>query len=390
MFLVFLGFSLKTGGGEPNWPVTAYLSGGVLAAGWLASQLQSRSELYRRSIVVAVALTGLIGLAVTVVMHHTEQIHPLLERLAGPPTAQHPFPARRFDPTCRLRGWRTLGHKIDQLCEELTAKGKPPVLAAYSWSVPGELGVYCAGHPQAYSVGLMQGDRHSQYDCWTNPIDHPDEFDGRTFLIVGGIGLRVGEAFDRIEGPLLVTHRENGRAVARWEIFICHGFHGFGEKPAAVHRARFGNPTTSLAHELLEDIHLQRLVIAFRAEALDKGVVDGANHLEQAQEQGPAVAEVFRLVGLLRRPHGLDVQPDRPIVAGPLQHPDGVEGPAQVHGAERLVLIVLQAVLIVEMNAPQLLVPQGVGHIVRGIEAGQDGMGRLDQNAANATGSTVR
>ena len=43
MFLVFLGFSLKTGGGEPNWPVTAYLSGGVLAAGWLARQLQSPS-----------------------------------------------------------------------------------------------------------------------------------------------------------------------------------------------------------------------------------------------------------------------------------------------------------------------------------------------------------
>ena len=36
MFLVFLAFSLKDGGGEPNWPVTAYLSGMVLAADWLA------------------------------------------------------------------------------------------------------------------------------------------------------------------------------------------------------------------------------------------------------------------------------------------------------------------------------------------------------------------
>src|SRR5262249_52436563 len=41
MFAVFLGFSFKTGGGEPNWPITAYISGLVLAAGWLSRQLDS-------------------------------------------------------------------------------------------------------------------------------------------------------------------------------------------------------------------------------------------------------------------------------------------------------------------------------------------------------------
>ena len=48
MFLVFLAFSFKTGGGEPNWPVTAYLSGLVLAAAWLARQLASPVVWYRR------------------------------------------------------------------------------------------------------------------------------------------------------------------------------------------------------------------------------------------------------------------------------------------------------------------------------------------------------
>src|SRR5262249_45262526 len=41
VFVVFLLFSPKTGGGEPNWPVTAYIAGLVLAAGWVADLLAS-------------------------------------------------------------------------------------------------------------------------------------------------------------------------------------------------------------------------------------------------------------------------------------------------------------------------------------------------------------
>jgi hypothetical protein len=231
MFLLFLAFSLKTGGGEPNWPVAAYISGGVLAAGWLATQLQARSGGYRVSVVAAIVLTCLAGVAVTAVAHHSEKIHPLLERVTGPPTPQQPYPVRRFDPTCRLRGWRTLAAAVDQVRAELRAKGVEPVLAAYSWSVPGELGVYCSGHPQAYSIGLMQGDRHSQYDHWTNPINQPEYFDGRTFLIVGPIRDSVRNAFDHVEPPRLVTHYQNGRPLAGWLIYVCKGFHRFKEPP---------------------------------------------------------------------------------------------------------------------------------------------------------------
>jgi hypothetical protein len=130
-----------------------------------------------------------------------------------------------------LRGWQTLAREVDRLREELAAQGADPVLAAYSWSVPGELGVYCAGHPQAYSIGLMQGDRHSQYDYWLNPIDNPQGFQGRPFLIVGGLKQQVRKAFTSVEGPVLVRHLANGRPVAGWEIYICRGFLGFAEKP---------------------------------------------------------------------------------------------------------------------------------------------------------------
>src|SRR5205807_520522 len=47
MFAVFLAFSFKTGGGELNWPVTAYASGFVLAVAWLERQLHSPRAWYR-------------------------------------------------------------------------------------------------------------------------------------------------------------------------------------------------------------------------------------------------------------------------------------------------------------------------------------------------------
>lgn len=236
VFLVFFAFSPKTGGGEPNWPVTAYISGSVLAACWLVQQLQSPSAWYRRSAYAAIATTLLIGTALTVVVHHAEWVHPLMERLAGPPTPAQPYPVRLLDPTCRLRGWKHLGAELDVLRERLRQEdGQEPILAGYNWSVPGALGVYCAGHPQAYSIGLLQGDRHSQYDLWHNPIDDPQSFLGRTFIIVGYLGPRTMAGFERVDPPFEITYHENGRGLAGWPIFICRNFRGFERPEAAPH-----------------------------------------------------------------------------------------------------------------------------------------------------------
>lgn len=234
MFLLFLGFSLKTGGGEPNWPVTAYVSGGVLTAAWVIECLRSRRAALRYATAAAVVLFGLVGTAGTVAAHRSDLIHPLLERISGEPTAERPYPVRRFDPTCRLRGWRTLGAKVDEIRARLREEGQEPVLAGANWSVPGELGVYCEGRPPVYSVGLMQGDRHSQYDYWPGPIDRPEAFLGRTFVIVGGVGPSVRAAFESVDEPVEVRHEENGRPIAGWTVHVCRGFKGFAERPGGV------------------------------------------------------------------------------------------------------------------------------------------------------------
>jgi hypothetical protein len=232
MFAVFLLFSLKTGGGEPNWPITAYISGLVLAAGWLTRQLRSSHAWYRKLTIINLALTCSLGLAITIIMHRTDLVASVLMRVSGPPSSEHPHPLRRFDPTCRLRGWRTLAHELDHIRNELRDRGIEPVVAASSWMLPGEIGFYCEGHPAVYSVGLAQGDRHSQYDLWhPNPVADGEAFVGRTFILVGYLTPELMSAFDRVDRPRIVSHYEQGQPIASWYVVVCRGFHGI---PASI------------------------------------------------------------------------------------------------------------------------------------------------------------
>jgi 4-amino-4-deoxy-L-arabinose transferase-like glycosyltransferase len=226
MFLMFLAFSPKTDGGEMNWPVTAYLSGLVLSAAWLARQFDDPRRWYRLTTALNLGAACIAGLAVTVFMHHSELLYPLLTRLTGAPTEANAFPLRRVDPTCRLRGWHTLAVEVDRLRTRLSEEeGRDPVLAGSSWNLPGELGVYCTGHPQAYSIGPLMGDRHSQYDFWLNPLENGDAFKGRTFVVVNGDEELLRQAFASVK-TMEVLHRERGEPIASWRLSVCRDFCG--------------------------------------------------------------------------------------------------------------------------------------------------------------------
>src|SRR5581483_4440085 len=151
VFVFFGGFSLKNGGGEPNWPVTAYLAGAVLVAGWLAEHMRTGGMWYRRLTVAGILATSGVGLMLTVLIHDTRRAAPLLARLSGTPTAQRPLPMRRFDPTCRLKGRQTLAAAVDDLRDRLRREGAEPILACSTWNIPGELGFYCRQQPIVYS-----------------------------------------------------------------------------------------------------------------------------------------------------------------------------------------------------------------------------------------------
>lgn len=233
VFVFFGLFSIKNGGGEPNWPITAYISGLVLMAGWLAAVLQSPRRWLQHSTRALVAVFAALGLGLSLLIHYSHVVYPLLATFADPPTYERPAPLRRFDPTCRLRGWRTLAAAVDQVRRELEAEGIEPVLAGASWSHPGELGFYCEGKPNVYSLGLALGDRHSQYDLWRpNPLADIDDFRGKTFILVGVDGGMVSGGFDVLEPTREVTHWVRGHALSRWQITVCRGYRGMTPRNA--------------------------------------------------------------------------------------------------------------------------------------------------------------
>jgi len=239
MFLVFLAFSLKTAE-EPNWPATGYLSGLVLTVAWLAGRLRSPQRRLRRARAAGLAAACGVGLILVVLMHRGAWARPILLRLSGPPTPTRPFPLRRFDPTCRLRGWRTLAAEVDRVCADVRAGGIEPVLAASGWTLPGELGFYCAHKPTVFSLGLALGDRHSQYDLWhPNPVADGECFLGRTIVFVGDVSPTLRQAFEVVESPMLVTYVEQGQPIGQWTITVCRRFRGFPRAAAPAEVPRF-------------------------------------------------------------------------------------------------------------------------------------------------------
>ncbi len=228
MFLVFLGFSVRTGGGEVNWPVAAYLAGLPLIAFFLSRHLESPSEKWRKWVMGFLVCFLALGFGLAILVHKSDLLYPILSRMLPEPTVEAPVPLRQLDPVCRVRGWKFLAVEVDKLREEISPSGKEPILVATHWSIPGLLGVYCKGHPQAYSIGLMVGDRHSQYDLWTNPIDHPAQFLGRDFIVVGGIPPHLHGSFDSLlAAKEIIYHTPNGYPVAQFWIQVGKGFKGF-------------------------------------------------------------------------------------------------------------------------------------------------------------------
>ena len=233
-FAVFGGSSLLKSG-QLNWPVSAYLSGGVLAAGWLADYLaRPGSHWYRR----AFAAVLVVGFVLTLFAHNTQLVTAAAGPLLPVESTENPTPARKIDPAARLKGWRHLGAELDRLRAQVRWSDRTdPVLAGLRWDVPGLLSIYTTGQPQAYSLGLMlRYDRHSQHDLWhPNPADDAQAFRGRTFLVVGpGDPSRaLTPAFESVGTPQEVVYRENGKALAVWYVCVCRGYRGIdpAERP---------------------------------------------------------------------------------------------------------------------------------------------------------------
>jgi 4-amino-4-deoxy-L-arabinose transferase-like glycosyltransferase len=226
-FALFLLVSFRVGI-QVNWPAAGYVSGMVLSAIWLAERIATPENRGWKIAVLAGAVVAFLG---TVVALQPSTMKPVVGRLVGPATEKSPAPMRRWDPTCRLRGWKWLAGEVDRMRDELTKRdGMEPVLAVDRWNKAGELGYYCRGNPTVVCLGRAVGDRYSQYDLWRpNPIDDAQAYAGRTFLIVGEPKDGYDDAFAGYDERNLTTldYREGGELVARWYVTVGTGYRGF-------------------------------------------------------------------------------------------------------------------------------------------------------------------
>lgn len=209
-----------------NWPAPAYVAGFALAVVWVGRVVSGSTAWRQRFAVGTLAAFLLLGLVGSLVVRFPHLVRPTLARLADPPNDVRRTPVRKYDPTVRLYGWRTLAAEVDRARDRVRREeGREPFVAAASWHACGELGCYCEGHPEVYSFGRFLGERHSQYDVWRpNPVADPDHFDGRTVVFVGSLTPEFLTLFDRVSTPVHVLHREDGIPVNEWYVTVLHGY----------------------------------------------------------------------------------------------------------------------------------------------------------------------
>jgi hypothetical protein len=195
----------------------------VLVAKWVG-EVASAGR-WRWFVTRVLPLTVAVGLLASVLVRWPGVVRPALAAVLPPPATDAAPPIRRFDPTARLAGWKTLAEAVDEVRADV---GDDPVVVTMAWTAAGELGFYCDGHPPVYTFGSVIGDRVSQYDLWRpNPLADAQAFGGRTFVYVGD-KLPDG-VFDRIEPVRRVTHAEGGVPLAGWTVWVGRGYRGFDQ-----------------------------------------------------------------------------------------------------------------------------------------------------------------
>jgi 4-amino-4-deoxy-L-arabinose transferase-like glycosyltransferase len=224
-FLLFWAVSVRVSV-PANWPIAGFVSGLVLASDWFSDAVQ-HSRFARRAAILGCVVAVLASMAAL-------DSRPLIPVMV--PIVKHDR-VRAWDPTCRLRGWKWLAGRVDEVRDEIFRKElMEPVLATDRWNVAGEVGFYARGKPHVLSVGRPTGDRYSQYDLWRpNPIDDAQAYLGRTFVLVGEPKDEYPDAFERIEPPIKYEYRERGELVAWWWIQVGYGYKGF---PVSVKSGR--------------------------------------------------------------------------------------------------------------------------------------------------------
>lgn len=132
-----------------------------------------------------------------------------------------------------------------------------------------------------------------------------------------------------------------------------------------------------LDHHLIE-----RLIIALGDQGASTRFIKGAGLFQERQECAAAIVQVSKPMVSLGRSKWMHIKADEfalGTVAIALEGAHLVESAAKIGAAKRFVLVKFQAVLIVQMQRPQLAETHGKIDFISGIKSGQDAMGGFDE-----------
>ncbi len=226
------------GENELNWAAPGYVS--VLAmAGWWLDRGLLRRGLRRPGGKAGVALVvcWMLGVAGMTALQHTEWFYPIVARWVPASTPLSPAPMNKLDPTCRMRGHRTLAPEVARRFAALKAEGQDPFILTSTPYLASALTFYLPGHPQVETLAFSYTPDLpvNQHDLWhPNPRFDVGAFRGRPALVVEDAHFRPSYAdamvrhgwFARAEPPDRLTVRERGIDVAAWDIAVAHDYQG--------------------------------------------------------------------------------------------------------------------------------------------------------------------
>ena len=202
VFGFFLFKSLQ-GKVQANWAMPAYLTAFIASTDFFL-----KKDVFRKGKKILLITALLIAFFMTSISHYPELLN---------------IPVK-MDPTSRLRGWKELGVKSDEVYKSMKSGGDRNVfIFSDKYQVSSELAFYMTDKPKTYCVNL--GRRMNQYDIWGG-FDSLLGFDA-LFVRIGNAKFpeELKDAFDSYEMEQFTVQRKD-KILRKYSIFKCYGFKG--------------------------------------------------------------------------------------------------------------------------------------------------------------------
>jgi hypothetical protein len=223
---------------QPNWPAPAYVPLLVLIGWTFERTLHSSSPAQRRAIWWNYGVCWTLLVVAMGLMRHSEWFYPLVADRLPEPTAKQPSPIRRFDPTCRMRGYRDLAPEIERRVAQLRREGLDPFVLTPEYGIASSLSFYMKGQPEVYCIGGAAAFRvavGNQHDVWRpNPRLDPEMFIGRPAVIVEPTYLPIMFGpwtadlglFAQASATERIMIARGKVAIASWYVTVCRDYRG--------------------------------------------------------------------------------------------------------------------------------------------------------------------